>query len=106
MMMNIQQEARDGWCILAVTGRADALTADALETALVGAAKTNPKVAVDLSRLDYISSAGLRSLLQGARAAQESNAEFVLCSPQASTKSVLDISGMQQVIRIEEKLPC
>jgi anti-sigma B factor antagonist len=104
--MEIKQESRGGWCVVAVTGRADATTADALEAALVSAVQANAKVAVDFSGLDYISSAGLRSILQGARAAQESKAEFMVCSPKPNTKTVLDVSGMQHVVRIEANLPC
>ncbi len=104
--MEIKQESRGGWCIVAVTGRADATTADALEAALVSAVQANAKVAVDFSGLDYISSAGLRSILQGARAAQESKAEFMVCAPKPNTKTVLDVSGMQHVVRIEANLPC
>jgi anti-sigma B factor antagonist len=104
--MDIKQETRAGWCAVALTGRADGTNSDVLESALVAAVQANPKVAIDLSNLDYISSAGLRSLLQGARAALERKSEFVLCSPKPSIKAVLDISGMPQIVRVEEKMPC
>ena len=105
-MLDVKQETRGGWCIVALTGRADATVSDSLETTLVAAVQANAKVAVDLSGLDYVSSAGLRSFLQAARAAQEAQGEFVICAPRASTKTVLEVSGMQHIIKIEEKLPC
>jgi anti-anti-sigma factor len=77
-----------------------------LEAALVSAVQANAKVALDFSGLDYISSAGLRFILQGARAAQQSKAEFMVCSPKPNTKRVLDVSCMQHVVRIEDNLPC
>ncbi len=104
--MKIEQEARSGWSIVKVTGRADAVAAPQLEEALQAAAQPSSKVAVDLSTLDYISSAGLRSLLQGARAAQVNNAEFVICGAKANVKNVLEISGMQHIMRVEDTLPC
>ena len=60
---------------------ADATTSNDLEAALVAAASGNPRVALNLAELGYISSAGLRAVLQGARAAQQHSAEFVVCAP-------------------------
>ena len=104
--MKIEQEARSGWSIIKVTGRADAVAAQQLEEVLQAAAQPSSKIAVDLSTLDYISSAGLRSLLQGARAAQVNNVEFVVCCAKANVKSVLEISGMQHIMRVEDVLTC
>jgi anti-sigma B factor antagonist len=105
-MMQIAHETRSGWNIVSLTGRADALAAQELEEALDAAAKVSSKIAVDVSALDYISSAGLRSLLQGARAAQMHQCEFMVCGPRAAVKNVFDISGMQHILRIENALPC
>jgi anti-anti-sigma regulatory factor len=62
-MIQLTQETRSGWYVVSVTGRADGECADALEAALRSAVDANPKVAADFSRLDYISSAGLRAVL-------------------------------------------
>jgi anti-sigma B factor antagonist len=105
-MLDIKQEIRGGWCVVSVSGRADALTATELETALTSAAEQYDKVALDLASLDYISSAGLRSVLQGARAAQARNGDFVLCSPGPSVSKVLEISGIPNVLKIQGELPC
>jgi anti-sigma B factor antagonist len=104
--MEIKQETRAGWCVVSVTGRADAVNAEKMELALDSAVRDNSKVAVDLSNLDYISSAGLRTLLQGARGAQAKSADFVVCSPKPAVKNVFDMSGMHNVIRIQGELPC
>jgi anti-sigma B factor antagonist len=105
-MMHIAQENRSGWLIVSFAGRADALAAQSLEEALDAATMVATKIAVDISGLDYISSAGLRSLLQGARAAQTRNCEFLVCGPRDAVKTVFDISGMQHVLRVEAALPC
>ena len=105
-MIETTQETRSGWCLVAVRGRADAEAADQLETDLTAAVGQHPKVAVDLAGLTYISSAGLRALLQAARAAQSHNAEFAVCRPGDSVKKVFDMSGMHHILRIEGALPC
>ncbi len=105
-MIRVKQEARSGWWVVAVGGRADAQSADELEEVLRTALQHHPKVAADFAALDYVSSAGLRAVLQAARAAQTRDAEFAVCSPSAPVKRVFGMSGMHHFLRIHEELPC
>jgi anti-sigma B factor antagonist len=105
-MIQTTQETRSGWCVVSVEGRADAEAAEELESTLRGALGKNDKVAVNLAGLSYISSAGLRAVLQAARAAEAGNAEFAVCSLTASVKKVFDMSGLHHVLRIQGELPC
>ena len=105
-MIELKTEMRAEWCVVALRGRADAETADELENALRAAIEQHPKVAADFASLDYISSAGLRAVLQAARAAQTGNAEFAVCRLRGPVKKVFEVSGMQHVLNIHEDLPC
>ena len=105
-MMQTAQETKAGWCVVAVRGRADAEAADELENTLCAAVDQHPKVAVNFWSLSYISSAGLRAVLQGARAAEAKGVEFVICSASDAVKKVLDMSGMHHVMKIQKELPC
>jgi anti-sigma B factor antagonist len=105
-MIQTTEETRSGWCVVSVNGRADAEAADQLESTLRAALGRNPKVAVNLAGLSYISSAGLRAVLQAARAAEVGNAEFAVCSLTASVQKVFDMSGLHHVLRIQGELPC
>ncbi len=105
-MMQVQQEIKAGWCVVSVSGRADGMAADELESALRNAIEIAPKVAADFSALVYISSAGLRAVLQAARAAQQKGVEFAVCAPSTKVKKVFDMSGLQQVLSIRGELPC
>jgi anti-anti-sigma factor len=89
-----------------VRGRADAEAADELESALRSALDEHPKVAADLGALTYISSAGLRAVIQAARAAQARNQEFAVCSLSTPVQKVFDMSGMQHIMKIHGDLPC
>ena len=104
--MNISQEIRDGWCVVRPQGRADTVTADEFQAALIAAAAAHPRVALDLAELSYISSAGLRAVLLGARAAQQHGAEFVVCAATAGVREVFEISCMDRLMRLQEALPC
>ena len=105
-MIQVTQENRSGWTVVSVSGRADASAADDLETALCSAIEGNSKIAADFAGVTYISSAGLRSVVQAARAAQVHKAEFVVCAASPMVLKVFNMSGMQNIVRIEEQLPC
>jgi len=105
-MIQLTQETRSGWYVVGVRGRAVGETGDELESALRAALEDHSKVAADLGGLDYISSAGLRAVLQAARAAEGKNAEFAVCALSPPVKKVFDMSGMHHVLRIHGELPC
>ena len=105
-MIQVTEETRSGWRVVAVTGRADAEAADHLEAALKEAVEANSRVAADFSALDYISSAGIRAVLQAARAAQGRQAEFAVCGLSASVRKVFDMSGLHHILTIHGELPC
>ena len=105
-MIELAQQTRGGWCVVTIRGRADAEAADEMERALRAAVNQNHRVAADFANVDYISSAGLRAVLQAGRAAQERKTEFTVCQLRGPVKKVFEISGMKHVLRIEEELPC
>lgn len=59
---------------------------------------------LDLSRLDYISSAGLRSILSVSRKIKERRGAFVLCGFQGIVKEVFNISGFFSMFTIFDSL--
>ena len=105
-MMLLTNKVQSGWCVVGARGRADAESADELESALRAALARHSKVAADLSGLSYISSAGLRALLEAARAASEKGAEFAVCSLSDPVKRVFAMSGMHHFLQIHGELPC
>jgi anti-anti-sigma factor len=104
--IQVTEETRGPWHIVSVEGRIDNSTAEALTTALVGAVAAHPQVAVDCSAVDYISSAGLNSLLEGARAARNAARTFQVCAPSLRVRQVLDLSNLNSVLNVHPVLPC
>lgn len=104
-MMQVTQETRADWRVVTLRGRADSETADRLETELRAVIEQNAKVAVDFRGVDYISSAGLRAVIQTARAAQ-GKCELAICALSAPVKRVFDMSGMQHILTVHGELPC
>lgn len=72
-----------------------------LEQALGGADKPRGMI-IDCTALTYVSSAGLRSFLVGARSAKTAGVTFVVCSLTQSVREVFTVSGFSRII---EELP-
>jgi anti-anti-sigma factor len=79
-------------------GASSASHEKALQSLLVGDADS---IDIDLSELDYVSSAGLRVLLVAAKAAKAKGGKVTLLSPKPSTLEVLKISGFDKIIAIQ-----
>lgn len=105
-MIEMTEETRNGWRVVTVTGRADSEAADSLEATLRSAVEGNAKVAADFSALSYISSAGLRSVVQAARVAQSRGTEFTICRIGGMVQKVFEISGLDKLLKIQGELPC
>lgn len=85
----------------ALSGRLDGFTAATheieLKALLAGDAST---VTIDLSALEYVSSAGLRVLLMTAKLAKAKGGAVVLSSPSTVVLDVLKISGFDKIFEI------
>lgn len=92
--MDLRDEKVGGATVVEVKGRIDSTTAPALGERLTTNLEA-PKVrlVLDLSRLEYISSAGFRVLLLAAKRAEEAGSRFVLCGVSGKVRQLFDIGG-------------
>jgi anti-anti-sigma factor len=61
---------------------------------------TNPKILIDFSDIDFVSSAGLRAVLLLMKKAKASGGLFGLCGVNDQVREVLDISGLVDLFSI------
>lgn len=99
--MDIREESRDGVLLLTAAGRLDSNSAGELEAVLPPRVQANGKVLLDLAGVPYVSSAGLRVLLMGAKAARTKGHKLVLAGLSPSVREVFDISGFSSIFAIE-----
>ncbi len=103
--MEVFNEKKDGITCLKVEGRLDAGAAPIFEKAIISAIKEDSsRLIVNLAELAYISSAGLRVLLVGAKEIKAKGGKMVLASPNESVKKVFDISGFSSIFDLQESL--
>ena len=98
--MLILTRIEKGCAVLEVTGRLDAGNAPDFEQRCHAERGTQTRVALDFSRLEYISSAGLRSLLNLARALKQAGGGLALCGINGFVRDVIEVSGFNQFLPI------
>lgn len=82
-------------------GKVDATSAPSVEQALVGVIdQGEKKLVIDCSGLDFISSAGLRSLLLAVKKMKSEGGSIGLAALQPHVKEVFDISGFSSLFVI------
>ncbi|HZQ56576.1 MAG TPA: STAS domain-containing protein [Acidimicrobiales bacterium] len=85
---------------LAISGDVDIATAPGLREQLERLEA--PNVVVDLSGVTFIDSTGLGVLVGALKRAKEAGGQLTLRSPSRSTRKVLDITGLSQLVAIED----
>ena len=81
-------------------GRLDTITSPDLEAKVNEAVGDANKLILDLAKLEYISSAGLRVLL-GALQAMEGKGDMVVRNISQSVREVFDLTGFSNLFNIE-----
>lgn len=85
---------------LAVEGRVDTNTSPALQKAILEAFQGAKLLKIDLEKVDYVSSAGLRAFLLGQKTAGSKGAAMELHHVAPTVKSVLDSVGFSKILTI------
>lgn len=62
--------------------------------------KGEHRIVLDLARLDYISSAGLRVVLLLAKKLKQSGGALILCDIQPNVREVFEISGFLSILKV------
>ena len=86
--------------ILSLVGRLDTMTAPELETEISAMLPTVQSLTLDMEKLDYISSAGLRVILKTQKALEKKSGLKITHVPEA-VREVFDITGFSDFLTIE-----
>jgi anti-anti-sigma factor len=100
-----RSEDRGGWTVLVVSGRVDHGGAPLLEeTCRTEVAKQGCSLALDLSAVTFISSAGLRALLTAYKELGPVRGRMALVGAQSAVRDVLDLSGFSAYLPLVNSL--
>jgi anti-anti-sigma factor len=99
--MNVTEEKTGNVYVLTPEGRLDTTNYQVLEQHL--AKITGPDAAnilIDMSKLEYISSSGLRVLLMYLKKSKAANGRLMLCSMIPDIREIFEISGFVNIFEI------
>lgn len=98
-----KEPQKNGVVLLSVRGFLDAHTYEELEKTFQKLFEEGRyRVVVDLSALDYISSAGAGVFIGAIPTAQENDGKIVLVNPTSNVKEVFDLLGLSQIFAFRD----
>ncbi len=102
--MQIDTRLVDDMTVIDMTGRLDTSTSGDAYDEMVRIAKSGvSKVVLNLDKMEYISSAGLRVILTAAKLLKSSTGEMKICNANGVVKEVLETSGFNHIIDIYDQ---
>ena len=104
--MEIQySELQNNIKLLKLSGKLDIGGVGAIETRFAGyCAGEQPRVVVDLSSVNYLSSIGIRLLALNAKSVANRGGRMFLLSPAPDVRNVLEVTGIPMMIPIHEAI--
>ncbi len=99
--MEIIEKKMDSCTVLSIIGRLDTTNYSILEKKLMEMiANQQDRIVVECSKMDYVSSSGLRILLMALKKITLSKGKFVLCGLQDNIREIFEISGFTNIFEI------
>lgn len=87
--------------VASIAGQVNSANASGLESQLLALVDNGEhQWVLDLGRLEYISSAGLRVMLMLAKRIRENQGQLVLCGMHPHVREVFDISGFLAILTV------
>ena len=101
--MNLTEHSVGAVTVIEVAGRMDSANAPKLHERMAKLMSSgSASLLLDLSKVEYISSAGFRVLLLLARQAGQAQCRFVLCGLTAKVRQLFDLGGFLELLPIAQ----
>ncbi|MDX9753519.1 MAG: STAS domain-containing protein [bacterium] len=101
--IQITKERKEQVLVFSIKGRLDAASSPIVEESLMDwIEKGENRIVGNLSELEYISSSGIRILLQAAKHLQKTQGKMALCGVRGHVKELLQLVELPRVIPAAE----
>ena len=102
----IQKEGKleNGWTVWSVEGSIDIATADTAYAKGDEILERTEKLALDMSEVSYLSSAGIRIIVRLFKKAKKQGKEFTVAGAAGMVKTVLEDSNLDTVLKMRDSL--
>ena len=98
--MEIIREKNENTEVIRIKGRLDTTTSPQLHTVLADALSPTEKIEIDFAGVEYVSSAGLRVLLQIQKNAQQTGKTMTLMNVSSDVMEVFEMTGFSGILNI------
>ena len=98
--MKLNRTSENGKTVITVEGRVDTTTAAELGEMLNSAVPDSDEITLDMEKLDYISSAGLRVLLTSHKAMSKKGGFLLIKNVNPDIYEIFDITGFTNILNI------
>jgi len=99
--MELIEQKIEKCVVVSITGRLDTTNYSLLEKKLTDLIdKREDKILIECSKMDYVSSSGLRILLMALKKITMVKGKFVLCNLQENIREIFEISGFTNIFEI------
>lgn len=100
--INIRVEERPGGTVVTPEGEIGYEEATPFQAALRRVSSQKPKkVVVDLSRVEYMNTPGLATLVEALQMAKKNNSRLVLCGLNDKVRAIFEIARLHKVFEIK-----
>jgi anti-anti-sigma factor len=98
-------ELDNGISLIKLSGKLDIMGVGKIETKFAGyCAGDNAHIIVDMSRVDFLASIGIRLLTVNAKSLANRKGKMVILNPTTDVQNVLEITGIPSIIPIYSHL--
>lgn len=101
-MISVNTRKKGDTLTVSLDGQLNKLTADSVEERLLSEMKDMTKLVLDLEKLTFISSAGLRVLVKLRKQIGERE-NMELCNVQKNVMDIFDLTGLAEYLNIRRK---
>ena len=99
--MKVTFEQKDEELVLHTEGRIDTYTAEDFEKELLAGIEKSDCVRLDFEKVQYVSSAGLRALLNGQKKVNGEDKEMILYNVNSTVEEVFESTGFIDILTVE-----
>ena len=98
--LNVVEEVKDDRVVLRLEGRLDASSSPVLEGKLQELIGNKFKILVDFSKVDYLSSAGMRLLLASTKKIKSTKGKLIFFSINDEVMEIIKMAGFERILNI------
>ena len=99
--MNVKTQEEKGYWVVKLEGRLDISNSSQFEQDCMNWIEQGQrKFILDLAALEYISSAGLRSILAATKKLKAQNGSLALCALSGLVEEVVTVSGFDNILQV------